>query len=220
MSPLPRPATCRTCSSSARTAPTGSTRCVARYYRVSSIGVPGQRRRAVSRVGIVYPRANLDTVPSLVGAAEAVRRARLRRRPVHRHPGRPAGARSSARRAFGCGRWASRAWPTTRRPACAASVKRAGWLPNAARAPLAARLPRAGRRPGAGLATGGSGAQRAVAERAEPFACVIGVDPDGLALAHDARPRRAAGLLLARAAAVVRAEHAPPSSSSKRRSAR
>jgi hypothetical protein len=62
-------------------------------------------------------------------------------------------------------------------------VKRAGWLRTVARAPLG----RGYRALGAGL-TGGSRlaarARSAVAERGEPYACVIGVDPDGLALAH------------------------------------
>jgi hypothetical protein len=58
-----------------------------------------------------------------------------------------------------------------------------GWLPNAARAPLV----RGYQALGAGLAHGSRIAARArsvVAERSEPYTCVIGVDPDGLALAH------------------------------------
>jgi glycosyltransferase involved in cell wall biosynthesis len=62
-------------------------------------------------------------------------------------------------------------------------VKRTGWLPTVARAPLI----RTYRVLGAGLANGSrlaARAKNAVAEREEPFGCVIGVDPDGLALAH------------------------------------
>jgi glycosyltransferase involved in cell wall biosynthesis len=62
-------------------------------------------------------------------------------------------------------------------------VKRAGWLPAAARAPLAHGY----RVLGAGLAGTSRLAARArgaVAERSERYVCVIGVDPDGLALAH------------------------------------
>lgn len=62
-------------------------------------------------------------------------------------------------------------------------MKRAGWLPSVARAPLA----RTYRVLGAGLATSSRLAARArsvVAEREPTFDCAIGVDPDGLALAH------------------------------------
>ena len=99
---------------------------------------------------------------------------------------RPASPRrASPRRAFASARWASRAWPSNRRPACASVVKRAGWLPGAARAPLL----RGYRALGAGLAHGSRLAARARgavrADGRRRIACVIGVDPDGLALAHD-----------------------------------
>jgi hypothetical protein len=137
----------------------------------------------VSRVGIVYPRANIDTVPSLIGAAEAFA--------AHGYDvdlftyllaGQPAPVFSSPRirlRALGLEGLVEHSTAGVR-----GLVKRATWLPNAARAPLA----RGYAVLGAGLAHGSRFAARArtvLSERAdEQFACVIGVDPDGLALAH------------------------------------
>jgi glycosyltransferase involved in cell wall biosynthesis len=63
------------------------------------------------------------------------------------------------------------------------AIKRAGWLPDVARAPLS----RTYQAVGAGLAGGTrlmSRARAVFADRDEPFVCVIGVDPDGLILAE------------------------------------
>ncbi|MDQ6671399.1 MAG: hypothetical protein M3069_11730 [Chloroflexota bacterium] len=137
----------------------------------------------MSRIGIIYPRANIDTVPSLIGAAETFA--------DHGYDvdlftltlaGQPAPEFSSPRiwlRSLGHEGLADHSTAGLR-----SLVKRAGWLPNSARAPLA----RGYAVLGAGLAHGTRFAARArgvVAETsAEPFACVIGVDPDGLALAQ------------------------------------
>jgi glycosyltransferase involved in cell wall biosynthesis len=61
-------------------------------------------------------------------------------------------------------------------------VRRAGWLPGAARDPLA----RGYAALGAGLANGSrfmAGVRARTQPRPEPYACLIGVDPDGLVLA-------------------------------------
>jgi glycosyltransferase involved in cell wall biosynthesis len=137
----------------------------------------------MSHVGIVYPHANVDTVPSLIGAAEVFAE--------HgydvdlftfTHAGQPAPEFSSPRirlRALGVDGLADHSTAGLR-----SFVKRAGWLPNAARAPLA----RGYAVLGAGLAHGSRIAARARSAAAEsseePFTCVIGVDPDGLALAQ------------------------------------
>jgi glycosyltransferase involved in cell wall biosynthesis len=136
----------------------------------------------VTRIGIVYARANIDTVPSLVGAAQVFAE--------HGYEvdvftvlqaGQPAPEFSSPRihvRSLGLDGLAERSTTGLR-----GAVKRAGWLPHAARAPLL----RGYQVFGAGLAYGSrvvARARSAVEERAEPFACVIGVDPDGLALAQ------------------------------------
>ena len=140
---------------------------------------------AVSRIGIVYPRANVDTVPSLVAAAEQFADAGFEvdlftyvnaaQGPV---------VFSSTRvhvRSLGTEGLVEQTTAGLRR-----AVKRAGWLPSAARAPLALGY----RALGAGLSHGSRLAARArtaSAERSgvsETYACVIGVDPDGLALAE------------------------------------
>jgi len=136
----------------------------------------------VSRIGIVYPSANIDTVPSLIGAAEAFAEhgydVDLF---AYTQAGQPAPQFSSPRirlRSLGVEGLADHSSVGLR-----SLVKRASWLPSAARAPLA----RGYQVLGAGLAQGSRLAARArtaVAEPAERFACVIGVDPDGLALAH------------------------------------
>ena len=142
------------------------------------------------KIAIVYPRANIDTVPSLIGAAEELA--------AHGYDvdvftytqaGQPAPEFGSARirlRVLGTAGQVDHSTARLRR-----LVKRAGWLPSAARAPLA----RGYQALGAGLAGGSRLAARArvamaerprvaVAEGSEPYACVIGVDPDGLMLAH------------------------------------
>jgi glycosyltransferase involved in cell wall biosynthesis len=135
----------------------------------------------VSRIGIVYPNANIDTVPTLIGAAEAFAEhgydVDLF---AYTQAGQPAPQFSSPRirlRSLGVQGLADHSSVGLR-----SLVKRASWLPSAARAPLA----RGYQVLGAGLAQGSRLAARArtaVAEPAERFACVIGVDPDGLALA-------------------------------------
>jgi glycosyltransferase involved in cell wall biosynthesis len=137
----------------------------------------------VSRVGIVYPRANVDTVPSLIGAAELFAEhgydVDLF---TYTQAGQPVPEFSSSRirlRSLGVDGLADHSTAGLR-----GLVKRAGWLPSAARAPLQ----RGYAVLGAGLAHGSRFAAQArslVAESSEkPFACVIGVDPDGLALAQ------------------------------------
>jgi len=136
----------------------------------------------VARVGIVYPRANVDTVPSLIGAAEVLA--------DHGYDidlftytqaGQPVPRFNSPRirlRSLGTDGLADHSTAGLR-----SLVKRAGWLPTAARAPLG----RGYAMLGAGLAQGSRLAARArsaVADSPPTYACVIGVDPDGLALAH------------------------------------
>jgi glycosyltransferase involved in cell wall biosynthesis len=136
----------------------------------------------MTRVAIVYPHANLDTVPSLVGAAEMLAE--------HAYDvdlwcrtqaGQPLPQFDSPRirlRSLGVDGLADYSTAGLR-----SLVKRAGWLPDAARAPLA----RGYRVLGAGLAHGSrllAPAPPANVEDSSPYACVIGVDPDGLALAE------------------------------------
>jgi glycosyltransferase involved in cell wall biosynthesis len=134
------------------------------------------------RVGIVYPRSNVDTVPCLVGAAEELARhgydVDLL---VLSRAGQPAPRFTSPHvrvRSLGTDGLADHSTARLR-----GLVKRAGWLPAVARAPLA----RGYQVLGAGLSGGSrivAGARSAVAERPERYACVIGIDPDGLVLAH------------------------------------
>ncbi len=135
----------------------------------------------MSRVGIVYPNANVDTVPSLIGAAEAFAEhgydVDLF---AYTHAGQPAPRFNSSRirlRSLGVEGLAEHSSVGLR-----SLVNRASWIPTVARAPLA----RGYQVLGAGLAHGSRLAARAaaLAEPAEAFACVIGVDPDGLALAQ------------------------------------
>jgi glycosyltransferase involved in cell wall biosynthesis len=138
----------------------------------------------MNRVAIVYPRDNLDTVPSLVGAAEQLAEhgydVDLF---TYRRAGQPTPSFSSPRirlRPLGVEGLADHSTARLR-----SVVKRAGWLPGVARAPLA----RTYQALGAGLASGSRLAARArgavaVRERLEPAVCVIGVDPEGLILAQ------------------------------------
>jgi glycosyltransferase involved in cell wall biosynthesis len=136
----------------------------------------------VSRVAIVYPHANLDTVPSLVGAAELFAEHDYDVDLFTRtQAGQPAPTFGSPRirvRSLGVDGLADYSTAGLR-----SFVKSAGWLPVAARAPLM----RGYRVLGAGLAHGSrivARAQSAAAASSEPYTCVIGVDPDGLALAE------------------------------------
>src|SRR5579864_3635584 len=134
------------------------------------------------RVGIVYPRANLDTVPSLIGAAEQLADAGFGVDIfTYRQAGQPDPTFASPRiriRALGVEGLADHSTAALR-----SAVKRVSWIPNVARGPLV----RTYNVLGAGLAGGtrlAARARSAVADRDEPFACVIGVDPDGLVLAQ------------------------------------
>ena len=135
------------------------------------------------RIALVYPRANLDTVPSLIGAAEQLAEAGYEVDVfAYRQAGEPDPAFDSERirvRPLGVEGLADHSTAALR-----SAFKRVGWLPSVARVPLA----RTYNVLGAGLASGSRLAARArsaVAERDDAYACVIGVDPDGLALAHN-----------------------------------
>jgi glycosyltransferase involved in cell wall biosynthesis len=134
------------------------------------------------RLAVVYPRANLDTVPSLIGAVEQLAEAGYTVDVfTYRQAGQPDPDFSSASirlRSLGVEGLADYSTANLR-----GAVKRVGWLPSVARAPLV----RTYNVLGAGLAGGSRLAARArsaVAERETPYVCVIGVDPDGLELAH------------------------------------
>jgi glycosyltransferase involved in cell wall biosynthesis len=134
------------------------------------------------RIGIVYPRANVDTVPSLVGAAEMLAEAGHEVQLfIYAAAGQPLPAFEAPGirlRRLGVEGLAEHSTVGLRN-----AVKRASWLPTVAREPLI----RTYRVLGAGLANGtrlAARARSAVAEREQAFDCVIGVDPDGLALAH------------------------------------
>jgi hypothetical protein len=121
-------------------------------------------------------------VPSLVGAAEQLADAGYEVDVfTYRQAGQPTARFRSPRiqlKALGVEGLADHSTAGLR-----SAVKRAGWLPSAARAPLA----RTYQVFGAGLARGSRLAARArtaVVERPRAYACVIGVDPDGLALAE------------------------------------
>jgi hypothetical protein len=134
------------------------------------------------KVGIVYPRANVDTVPSLVGAAELLAEAGYDvDLYTYLQAGQVAPTFGSPRihvRSLGVDGLADHSTSRLR-----SVVKRAGWLPDVARAPLA----RGYQALEAGLAQGtrvAALARDAIVERPERYVCVIGVDPHGLALAH------------------------------------
>jgi glycosyltransferase involved in cell wall biosynthesis len=130
----------------------------------------------------VYPHPNLDSVPSLVAAIE---RLADRGYDVDVHTTLQAG---QAAPSFASTRVRIRPLGTEglvdqTTAGLRSRLKRAGWLPGVARAPLA----RTYQAIGAGLANGSRVAARArsaVLERDDAYACVIGVDPDGLAMAH------------------------------------
>ena len=148
----------------------------------------------MTRVALVYPRANLETVPTLVGAVDAFAAAGYDVDVLtYRQAGQPMPRFGSPRvhvRWLGVDGLADHSTAQLR-----GLVKRAGWLPRVARAPLA----RGYQALGAGLAGGSRllarGARATVAERTEDCACVIGVDPDGLALAHQLAPGVPVGYL-------------------------
>jgi glycosyltransferase involved in cell wall biosynthesis len=132
----------------------------------------------VSHIGIVYPRANLDTVPSLVGAAELLA---ARGHSVDVFTYTAAGqapprfsSDNICLRSLGVEGIADKSTARLRNV-----VRRAGLLPRVARVPLA----RGYAALGAGLAHGSRLFARARATR-EAFDCLIGVDPDGLIVAN------------------------------------
>lgn len=135
------------------------------------------------RIGIVYPRANVDTVPSLVGAAEMLADAGYEVDLfTYTAAGQAPPAFASPRvrlRPLGVDGLIDFSTAGLR-----SAVKRATWLPSVARGPLV----RTYKVLGAGLAGGSRLVARArstLSEREEPFTCVIGVDPGGLALARN-----------------------------------
>jgi glycosyltransferase involved in cell wall biosynthesis len=132
-------------------------------------------------VALVYPRANLDTVPSLVGAVELLA--------AHDYDvevfttfaaGQPAPAFASPRvrlRSLGVEGALDVSTASLRNAA-----RRVTWVPRVARAPLS----RGYATLSAGLSRGSqifAQARTGIAARPAGYRCVIGVDPDGLALA-------------------------------------
>src|SRR5215472_18610501 len=133
----------------------------------------------MSRIGIFFPRAILDTVPSLVGAAELLA-GRGHEVDIFTcsAAGQPPVHFASDRirvRSLGVEGLADQTTAGLR-----GVVRRAGWLPRAARAPLA----RGYAALGAGLAHGSRLlASARTRTRGATFDFVIGVDADGLELA-------------------------------------
>lgn len=145
--------------------------------------MPSTLSRGVKRIALVYPRANLDTVPSLVGAAEQLAEAGYAIDVfTYRRAGQPDPAFAAQHirlRPLGVEGLADHSTAALR-----SAVKRVAWIPSVARAPLV----RTYNVLGAGLAGGSRLAARARAAVAEPdeaYTCAIGVDLDGLSLAHD-----------------------------------
>jgi glycosyltransferase involved in cell wall biosynthesis len=133
-----------------------------------------------SRIALVYPRANLDTVPSLVGAAQQLAAAGYVVDVfTYRRAGQPDPCFSEPGirlRSLGVEGFAEHSTAALR-----GAVKRVGWLPNVARGPLI----RTYNVLGAGLVGSSRLAARARGAVADRFACAIGVDPDGLVLAQE-----------------------------------
>jgi len=164
------------------------------------------------KVGIVYPHANIDTVPSLVGAAELLAGSGYDvDLYTYLQAGQPAprfGSPQIRLCSLGVDGLADHSTAGLRR-----MVKRAGWLPGVARAPLAlgyqalgaglergsrfaarargvlteariAVLAGDGRRERTDLSSAAAARGSGPDPQSEPYVCVIGVDPDGLELAH------------------------------------
>lgn len=133
-----------------------------------------------ARVGIVYPRATLDSTP-LAAAAELLAEHGydvdlLILNSAGQAPPRFASERIRLRW-LGVDGLAHASASVVR-----GAVRRAGWLPRVVRRPLAAGYLALG----AGLANGSRALARArlaVSRQPRPYCCLIGVDPDGLALA-------------------------------------
>lgn len=129
------------------------------------------------RVAIVYPRSNIDSVPCLIGAVELLGDAGYEVDLLMRsQPGAPLACFNSPKVHV---RWLG-ADGLDAPPAALRDVsRRLRFIPSLARAPLA-------RGYAVAAATVARGS-RAVAEaraRGRTYDCVIGVDPDGLVLAH------------------------------------
>jgi hypothetical protein len=134
----------------------------------------------VGSIGLVYPRANLDTVPSLTSAAEILAE---RGYAVDIYTYLAAG---QAPPRFASPRIRLRPLGTegvadASTAGLRAVARRAGWL---RRSPLRAPLVRGYALVGAGLTHGSRLLATRAADRTAGYRCVIGVDPDGLALAH------------------------------------
>ncbi|MDQ3810097.1 MAG: hypothetical protein M3336_07395 [Chloroflexota bacterium] len=134
------------------------------------------------RLAIVYPRANLDTVPSLVGAAEMLAEGGYEVDVFcYSSAAHPPPTFASPRvrvRSLGVEDVADRATAGLR-----SAARRADWLPRSARTRLAQGYATLG----ASLAHGSRLMARVRTRRlarAGAYACLIGVDPDGLLLAQ------------------------------------
>ena len=134
----------------------------------------------MDRIGLVYPRANLDTVPSLTSAAEILAE-RGYSVDIYTYlaagqaPPRFASPRIQLR-PLGTEGVADASTAGLR-----AVARRAGWLRRSA---LRAPLVRGYALMGAGLTRGSRLLATRAADRTTRYRCLIGVDPDGLALAH------------------------------------
>jgi hypothetical protein len=134
----------------------------------------------VQSIGLVYPRANLDTVPSLTSAAEMLAE-RGYSVDIYTYlaagqaPPRFASSRVQLR-SLGIEGVADASTAGLR-----AVARRAGWL---RQSPLRAPLVRGYALVGAGLTRGSRLLATRAADHPTRYRCVIGVDPDGLALAH------------------------------------
>ena len=144
-----------------------------------------------ARVAIVYPRATFDTVPSLVNAAELLARHELEVDvyTLVRAEGAPRFANPRIHvRSLG-----TEVTPRSAATALRSLVDRAGWVGRTVRRPLAhgyhavrsATAPRGAARPTTPPDRDGA---------REQTMCFIGVDPDGLELAHELARGTAASL--------------------------
>jgi len=134
----------------------------------------------MGRVGVVYPRANLDTVPSLVGVIEALAKRGYEVDVFTRSiAGQDEPAFSSPNvhlLSLGVEGLAERATAGLR-----GAVRCVGWLPPVARAPLA----RAYASVSTTLADGSRLLAQLRTRTVHRYDCMIGVDPDGLLLASE-----------------------------------
>jgi glycosyltransferase involved in cell wall biosynthesis len=133
------------------------------------------------KVAIVYPRADIDTVPSLVGAAEAfaARGYGVDLYTMIQAGQPPAQFSSPLIRQVSLGVLGLTEQGTA---GLRGVVKRMGWVPSAARTPLGQgyRALNASVLHGSRLV---AKVRSASARSQEPYVCVVGVDPDGLEVA-------------------------------------